>query len=129
MDYAKSVNKVIGKPYDEMDCYQLCEFLYKDLFGVRFDLYEETQSMNPIEASNLVKKEMNGSNFYKVNKPDIGDIMVIRMRNVFGHLGFCLDRKFFIHSLAKRNVTMDRYSVWHHRIEGFYRWRGLDHIR
>lgn len=116
--------KLIGIPYELMDCYQLAYRVYKDIFKINLDNLQYDQPINRTEIDGLFNLEK--SKFKKVNNPNFGDIIVIRVLGLAAHIGVFLDGNNFIHTTSKTGCVVEDLRKYRKRIIGFYRWPSLD---
>ena len=112
------VSKLVGIPYEKLDCFQLVKRFYKEA--------TESQVLNPIEAGegnweNSVLIQSNKGKFKEVSTPKYGDIIVIKVHGLECHLGVYLERATFIHTTKKTGSIIDQVGRWHKLITGFYR--------
>lgn len=126
-------SKLIGLPYAQCDCWDLVKKFYKLVFDEDIKL--------DIEYSDL-RKEVRGSrewaeqteqivneqmpNFKKVTKPEFGDICLLNIWGVAGHVGIYINEKHFLHTSEGTGSMIDLNSRWEKRLEGFYRWQNLE---
>jgi cell wall-associated NlpC family hydrolase len=64
--------------------------------------------------------------WYKVEKPELGDVLIFRIKGYETHCGIYLSDGDFLHSLAGRQSCIENLndSNWNRRITRMYRWLG-----
>lgn len=112
--------KYIGKPYEKYNCLDLVKEVYLDNFGITIKDYFEGPVPDRANVEALIVS--NKGEFISVDdKPQFGDIVVIRLYGFECHIGVCIDSKHFIHSIKTSGSCMERLERYHHMITGYYR--------
>lgn len=115
-----SLSKYVGIPYDEKDCYELLQVVFKEMFSYDLDiLYQETPDRN--SANLLINTQEN--RFQKVTKPKLGDIILLSIVGVPCHVGMFIDERYFLHTRKNTGSVIERFHNWEKRLVGFYRWQ------
>jgi len=115
--------KYIGRGYDEYNCLDLVKEFYKDQFGLDIKNYFEGDVPSREEVGTLIKT--NKGEFIKVDKPQFGDIVVIKLYGIACHLGVIVHGTKFLHSAKNIGSNIDRLERYSRLIEGYYRHREL----
>jgi cell wall-associated NlpC family hydrolase len=118
------LDNLVGKPYlaygvgpEEYDCYGLALEM-SSRYGLGYPEqidYIHTKQHEAIDGQR--------SQFAKIDSPEFGDLVAIRVGRYVSHLGVMLDSFRFIHSSKPFGVTITRVDSVKYatRIEGFYR--------
>ena len=126
-------SKLIGLPYKEYDCWDLVKRFYKLVFDEKIQLSIEYSELRKtvrgsrewaVESEKIVNDQI--GNFKKVRNPKFGDICLLNIWGVSGHVGIYINEKQFLHTSESTGSMIDRLSRWETRLEGFYRWQELD---
>jgi cell wall-associated NlpC family hydrolase len=119
---------LIGKPYlfqgrgpKEYDCLGLC-----------YEIYSRLGVLMPHHASVLDKKlraaalEEGKHMFVRLDGPEPGCIVGMRMAGIVNHVGIMLDEKSFIHAKLNVSVCIEKINdlKYKNKVEGFYRFIG-----
>lgn len=119
-------SKVIGVDYKEKDCWGIVKTFYLEIFGIELDFvtYNRDFDLDSDEwaATTETLITANKGKFTQVFKPQMGDIVLIRLYGIPAHLGIYLDEQTMLHTSEKTGCIIDRLSKWEKRIEGFYRY-------
>lgn len=117
----KPIAKYVGRPYEEFNCLDLAREFYKDFFGLEIKHYYEGDKPSDIDAAALIKT--NKGDFVKVEKPEFGDLILIRLMGIECHIGVMLEGGKFLHSAKRIGSIVDRMERYSNHIVGFYRHR------
>lgn len=121
------VNKYIGTPFEDCNCWQLICRVYRDQLGIELpDLearYEDPQDRAAIKK--LYHSEL-ARIWRRTDMPELFTAVVFRIRGQLWHVGLVLTDKFMLHSFENVDCVIESYgaSAWRHRIEGFYNYAG-----
>jgi cell wall-associated NlpC family hydrolase len=119
----QACSNYVGKPYEDFNCWDLVRKLYQDVYNL--DVHQDYGCDVPDreECESLIKT--NKGEFFKSDKPEPGDIMLLRILGVECHIGMYLGVGKFIHSLKGNGVVIDSVSRYSTRVNGYYRHRSF----
>lgn len=121
-DQVITYRKYIGRNYDTYNCFELVKEFYKDQFNLDLSNYwEGGKTPNRDEVESLVVS--NKGDFVRVDTPEFGDIVVLKLYGLECHIGVCLNKSQFLHSARNIGSLMDRLERYSKMIGGFYRHR------
>lgn len=121
-DPVVTYKKYIGRNYDHYNCFDLVKEFYKDHFGLDLSSYwEGVQVPNRDEVESLIIS--NKGDFVRVNDPQFGDIVVLKLYGIECHVGVVLNKSHFLHSARGIGSLMDRLERYSNMIGGYYRHR------
>lgn len=118
----KNLSKYVGKNYSVYNCFDLVKEFYKDELGLELQNYFEGQVPERKEIEFLLKTNL--GRFQKVEKPQFGDLVVIRLFGYASHIGVCIGDGKFLHSARNTGSCMDTLSRYSKMTEGFFRHEG-----
>ena len=123
LDTQECLNNLVGIPYSKLDCWELVKKFYEEVFNIDMSVYNEDcrDTLNPAETSRYM--EMHKLDFLKVEKPDFGDILLLKVQGLNAHLGVFLGNGTFIHTTDKTGSVIEKVSRWKYRLEGYYKWQ------
>lgn len=123
-DTVLTYRKYIGRSYETYDCFALVKEFYLDHFNLNLVPYYEahgTEPLSRLDVQSLIVS--NKGDFVRVDEPQFGDIVVIRLYGLECHIGVCLNKSQFLHSAHKIGSLMDRLERYSKMISGYYRHR------
>ena len=109
----------LGTEHEDMDCWGLIREFYLRVLGKDLPEYYKNRPRCKDVITKYVTEE--SSNYYRVDTPQLGDIILIKLFGVPLHVGLYLDEKKFAHSIETHGVVVDEVSRWKNRFEGYYR--------
>lgn len=114
-------SSLIGVPYSEMNCWELCQRFYEKVFGVELKHYYEDRSIQdrPLDVNCLIYSSI--GDFEKVEFPKFGDLILIKVRGIESHIAIYLDGGMMLHASKSVGSSMDRIAKWERLIVGYYR--------
>ena len=119
---SQGYSKLIGEPYEKYNCWQIAKEFYRIVYGIEllhaFDNFPEDKE----EIKHLIYSNM--GSFEKVDTPQFGDIILLKIRGIESHIAVYLEKGMFIHTSKGTGCVLDRVSVWGKVIVGFYRLKG-----
>ncbi len=115
------LRKYIGRAYEDYDCFSLVKEFYKDQFGLDLRHFYDGGPLERNAAESLIVS--NKGNFIKVEKPQFGDIVVIKLYGVECHMGVVTEGGRFLHSARNIGSLLDRLERYSKMIAGYYRHR------
>jgi cell wall-associated NlpC family hydrolase len=111
-------SKVIGIPYDVLDCWGIVKKFYS-LHGVDLpDHYTKRPSSLKLSEETIAESL---DYYIKVNEMQYGDILVINLAGTNSHIGCYVGGGRFLHTTIKSNSCLDRVAAWKRRIIAIYR--------
>jgi cell wall-associated NlpC family hydrolase len=113
----------VGKPYTTYNCWDLVKNLYNDIYDLDVHQYYGLDVPDYKECESLIKT--NKGEFFKVERSQPGDIMLLRVLGIECHIGLFIGSGRFIHSLKTSGVVIDSVSRYSTRVTGYYRHRSL----
>lgn len=114
--------KVIGVPYEEMDCWDIVKYFYAHAFDIDLSAYDIVPQDLKTNAPQIEKKKRF---FDKIEEPRTGDIILFTVLGHNAHVGIYLDSSTFLHTKKSVGCAIERFEYWKKRIEGIYRWPEL----
>lgn len=116
---SQACSKHIGKSYKELNCWDLVQSLYTELYDLDVHQYYGSDVPGHRECESLIRTSK--GKFVKFDKPEPGDIILIKVHGIECHIGMFIGRGRFIHSLKDAGVVIDNISRYSTRITGYYR--------
>lgn len=113
--------KLVGVPYETMNCWDLAKIFYRDAFGIELKHYYEDPD-NRLATQNLIYT--NKSEFLKVDTPSYGDIVIMKVKGIESHIGIYIGEGLMLHTTKATGSVIDRTERWVKTIVGYYRPRG-----
>ncbi len=117
-----NLTKYIGRPYEKYHCFDLVKEVYLDFFNLSLSNYYESKD---IPANSTIQSLIisNKGDFVKVDQPQFGDIVVIKLFGYSCHIGVCIGEGKFLHSIRKVGSCVDNLKRYEKLIDGYYRHR------
>ena len=124
-----NITPYIGLPYEPKvwDCWQLVRKFAEKELGLEFDQYMYSADTYMDDSEIIIQRErsMLGKKWIQVAEPDVGDIVIFRIRGRALHVGIYVGNDLFLHTLEGRNSCLeDLYGHWHQSVVGYFRWLG-----
>ena len=128
-----NLNKYIGIPYvnkgrnfDGCDCYGLVLLIYKNELKKSLlpaDSYSNSEDLAQVYP--LIKQGIALLDGYEVDIPEVGDIVVFRLRGVPSHIGIYVGGNQVIHIMRSTHSCIEKLNSRRlkGRVDGFYRVR------
>lgn len=123
-------NDYVGIPYVEkgrdkngLDCWGLVRLVYREQYNIDIPSFAEdyeSYDEKHIQELILIGKE----NWTKVDTPEIGDAILLRINGLYMHVGVVISENQFIHVREGQDTVIERFDTgtWKHRVEGFYKY-------
>jgi len=121
-DYTR-IKKYLGKPYETTNCWELAREFYLGEFNLEIKQYYLGAAPTDKEVESLVRT--NKGDFSKVEEPQFGDLVLIKLKGVECHLGVYVQKDTFLHSIKGAGSVLDKVEKYKHLIVGYYRHRGF----
>jgi cell wall-associated NlpC family hydrolase len=119
----------VGIPYNEQDCNCwdiVRQFALVEL-GKEYPRYLFDVDTLMDDSEEWIKREQSalGDRWVEVDQPDVGDVIIFRIRGRATHIGIYVGYNNFLHSLRGRESTIeDLNGYWSQSVVGYYRWIG-----
>lgn len=114
-------NKLIGLDYEKYDCWGVAREFYRLIYNAELQLYSYLDPLNTKDISTVIKKQL--PDYSLIEKPQFGDIILLRLFGLPCHVGIYLDENKFLHTKKGTGSIVDSIPKWKNRIIGFYRWQ------
>lgn len=112
---------LIGIPYKQMNCFQLAQAFYRDVLGKDLKHYCDVIPKERTDIQNLIFS--NVGDFEKVESPQFGDIVIMKIYGLESHIGIFIDADRILHASENNGSILDRAFRWKTLISGYYRLR------
>lgn len=112
--------KILGRSYDEWDCWGLVCMAYQEIYNIELPSYDECyQSVKQRDViAKLCKKKK--EIWHEVSKAQPGDVILVYRVGRAMHVGLAIDRNRMLHVEHGINTCLQRISEF--RVEGIYRY-------
>jgi len=116
-----SIAKMIGTPYEVLDCWGVAKEFYSLELGVELKHYYKDAPNDSGIANNLIYSNM--GDFHKVEGlPKYGDIVLIKLMGIESHIAIFLGGGKILHTSKKTGCVIDNiYPKWEKAITGYFR--------
>ena len=112
-------HNLIGIPYEKINCWELCQKFYAQVFSVELqDYFDPRYTENKNYVNSLIRT--NESDFVKVRSPEFGDLITIKIKGVECHIAIFLGNGLMLHTSKGTGSVIDRISRWNNMIVGYY---------
>lgn len=113
-------SKLVGIPYSSADCFQFAKKFYAEILGKELHHYYDKTPENLADRQNLIFTNM--GDFVKVDTPEFGDIVLIKVMGLESHIAIYVGDGKIIHSLKTVGQSVVESSFrWRRVITGYYR--------
>lgn len=115
-----------GRDDKGCDCWGLVVVFYKNIFNINLPFYGNVFYENEKNYDTTCDEIENIKNtdalFKQIEKPEFGDIIMLRVMGRPLHIGVVLDNKKMIHTNTKSGVVIEKFTgdKWKSRIMGYY---------
>ena len=121
-----NVTEWVGVPYQigKSDCWSLVRDFAATELGIEFPVYcyDLGKYMDDSEIIIAQERSMLGRRWVQVYPPEVGDILIMRIKGRALHVGIYIGDNLFLHTLEGRNSTVeDIDGQWAQSIEGYFR--------
>lgn len=120
MDYFK----LVGIPYSEKNCWDIAVDFYKIVYNISLSNFYSGPTPDREVTKGLIYSNVGG--FEKVNKPEFGDIIILKIYGIESHIGIYVGDGRMLHSTKGSNCCIDRVTRWDKVISGYYRLKNND---
>lgn len=112
-------SKLIGTCYTKLNCWGVVREFYKIVYGIELKHYCEETPENRDITKNLIYSNM--GDFKKVDTPEFGDIILIKLFGVESHIAVYLGEGKILHTSLKTGCIIDNLSKWEKVITSYLR--------
>jgi cell wall-associated NlpC family hydrolase len=116
-----SYKHLIGTPYDILDCWGVVRTFYLLEYGIDLKEYYKEIPSSREQAKDLVYLGM--KDFERVEKPEYGDILLIKLFGIECHIAVYLGRGKILHTQEKTGCMIDNLFKWEKTVSGIFRVR------
>lgn len=113
----QACSNLVGKQYEELDCWHLAKAFYKSVFGIELKQYYEVNPKDIQKQKDLILSSK--GDFVEVSSPEEGDLLVIKIQGIPAHVGVYIGEGKVLHSIQKVGVCIEKLKKFN--IEGIYR--------
>lgn len=121
----KYCENLLGRSYikNVTDCFTLFTDYYFKNFQIKLPLLPRQPDWSS-ENPNLMSEILSTSQFYSVEKPEIGDLLMFSIgTNYLNHVGVYTGKGNFIHHLYERVSSEDKLTKWKRQLRSIYRYK------
>lgn len=115
----KDYSCLIGIPYEKYDCWGIVREWYKIVYGIELKHYYSEVPNDRNIANSLIYSSM--GDFKKVETPEFGDIVLIKLFGVESHIAVYLGDGLILHTSKNTGCIIDRLSKWGKVVTGYFR--------
>lgn len=120
-------SKLIGTPYEQLDCWGVVREFYKLVFNLELKQYYEEVPETRDMARNIVYASM--KDFEEVKGPrQFGDIFLIRLFGIESHIAVYLGNGTMLHTSKHSGCLIEKTVRWERLIVGTYRIKNNDTV-
>jgi cell wall-associated NlpC family hydrolase len=112
-------SSLIGVPYLELDCWGIAREFYRLQFNTELKRYYDEIPQNRAIAENLIYT--NKGDFKKIESPEFGDIILIKLFGVESHIAIYLGGGKILHTSKNHGCHIDSLKKWEKVVVAFYR--------
>lgn len=112
-------SKLIGVPYEKLDCWGIVVEFYKIVFNKTLKSYYDEVPKSRDIARSLVYSSM--KDFEEVTDRKFGDIILIKLYGVESHIAVYLGSGKILHTSEHSGCIIENIARWEKLIVGFYR--------
>lgn len=116
----------IGLPYEprKMDCWQLIRKFAREQLGREYpDFLYDVENISNQSVEHIKSETTLGRRWMKVSDPQLGDVLIFRVRGLACHTGIYLGEGNFLHTLQGRASAYESLEgYWKQSLVGIYRW-------
>ena len=132
----KRYKQYMGIPYEDMgrtnkgvDCWGLVRLVLAEQFYIQCPSYDYNNN-DPGELALCIRNRDEAS-WIETEKPQEGDVVLLRQLREISHVGLMVDSKTFIHASKSCGVVAQSINDkhWKNRVGSFYRHSGLNKVR
>lgn len=119
------VLKYVGLSYEQVDCWDLAVMFYK--LEMEVDIgYVVSKNHPKSNQDREVLINTSKGDFHKVEKPESGDLVLIKFGGFETHIAIYIGKDRILHSIEGLGVVVERLRKYRNLISGFYRHKEHD---
>lgn len=129
-------NRYIGIPFKEKgrnhegcDCWGLVRLVSKEQFHI--ELPDHDEDYKRIKDRDVIAESIDKDlpNWDEIEKPQGGDIVLLKCLGLPTHIGIMIDKKHMLHVMKRTNASIERLDsvIWRDRVLGYYRYKQVYH--
>jgi cell wall-associated NlpC family hydrolase len=119
-----------GRNRDGCDCWGLVRLVLKEQFDV--DLMDHNDDYRSVKDRHAIARvvENDLSNWIETEKPQCGDVVLLRSKGLPLHIGVMVNKRKMLHIEKGINAGTERLDsiTWKDRVIGYYRSREMNHV-
>jgi cell wall-associated NlpC family hydrolase len=120
-------SKLIGTPYEQLDCWGIVREFYKLVFNLELKQYYEEVPETRDMAKNIVYASI--KDFEEVKDARrFGDIFLIRLFGIESHIAVYLGNGTMLHTSKHSGCLIEKTARWERLIVGTYRIKNNDTV-
>lgn len=113
-------SSLIGIPYERCNCWELAVKFYLLCLNIELHgIYDDRHTPDRDATRNLVYSNI--GEFDRVEKPQFGDIILLKIRNVESHISVYVGEGKMLHTSRTTGSIVERIERWKPLIVGYYR--------
>lgn len=112
-------SNLIGIEYSKMNCWDIAVAFYRNVLGIEIGTIYSGPTPPKEVTRNLIYS--NSGDFEKVESPEFGDIIILKMFGIESHIAVYLGDNKMLHTSKNTGSVIDLVSRWQKVIVGFYR--------
>jgi hypothetical protein len=113
---------LVGKTYEEYNCWEVVKEFYKICFNAELKQYYEEVPENRNVRADIICANM--GEVERVNTPpEFGDIIIVEVLGIPSHIGVYIGSGRMLHSTRSKGCVIEKVSRHAKVIEGFYRFK------
>lgn len=116
-----------GRSFAGVDCFGLIKLAGNDIFDWDMPaLLEYDSAMDFKSVNDHIQKQKERFTEVAFEERKEGDIITFKIGGYVCHVGFIIDSRKMLHTLAGHNSAIEDYTrlLWNKRIDGVFRWKG-----
>lgn len=117
---SQEFSKLIGIPWDKLDCWGVVRKFYS-LHGKELPPYYSTRPKGLEGSEETISKVKSQYKEVPISEMRYGDILLINLMGLNSHIGVYIGNGRMLHTSIKSNSLIVRLSQWQRRIVGVYR--------
>jgi cell wall-associated NlpC family hydrolase len=117
---------LIGTPYVIKDCWAIVVEFYSLELNIELKHYYSEVPNDRDIANSLIYSSM--GDFDKVERPEYGDIILMKFRGVESHIGVYLGNGKMLHTTQSTDCVVESLVRWEKLVTGFYRVKSHDKV-
>lgn len=120
-----NINKYIGIPFEELNCYQLVQKIYKDELSISLP----DRFIDATASRTIFKQYIDDISeiWSRIDEPNTYDAIAMshdeNHPKVIQHFGICIGDGMLLHTLKGIGSHIISIEKYQYHIRGFYRWQ------